>query len=190
MQNRYRFKLVAIVSFSVLALAVLLGIILNEDRARYCGASVLVPDLPFGIRPRWFDGAFWLEDADGWGLITPTAGGISSVFTFQSRDGESFGISGIVAYAHGRHMYVRVLTNDQKIRYAIFNSPHPNRRTIVLLTLQEFLDEIGSAAEDLHWHSVSVSDCAYGRFGFIRLILFMLALALLAALVRQFWSHS
>ncbi len=147
--------------FYLIVIIALLGyIFLLENRAVYCGSGWYSPELPFGVKPDWFDGIIWLVDSDGFGLITPAiCQAPSESDKFKTSNWNEVTVNKILAYSYGTAVYVKVETSHPLVQYAVIDQPNPTRDKIKLFSKNEFVQYLNNSTNDLIWIPVDVKDC-------------------------------
>jgi hypothetical protein len=146
-----------------------------EHRASTCGAGVVQRALPHDLRADWFNGGFWLTDAEGWGVVAPPG-------DLELSSGEVLKLERIEGYTPERGFIAEVVLASGDLALITFegSTRAPLRPRLVELSELGGLDAL---QDDPSWTSVDPGSCLYGRFGVAR----ALVAAGLAGLAVMTW---
>ena len=131
-----------------------------EQRASTCGAGVVQRDLPYDLRADWFNGGFWLTDAEGWGVVAPPG-------DLELSSGEVLKVERIEGYTLERGFIAEVVLASGELALITFEGSIRTPLRPRLLELSK-LGGLDSAQDDPSWTSVDPGSCLYGRFGVAR----------------------
>lgn len=143
---------------ATIAIAALLAVgFFVEKRASLCGAGWLPSELPYGLRADWFNGRFWLIDAEGWGVIAPPVelevGSDDLPVRWLRRYTTEHGFIAEVALESGEVAYVAVdrPAGGSGIR----------KTSLEPAALQQ---RVGSDLDSICWIDVRPASCFFGMF--------------------------
>lgn len=158
----------------LMAVALLAAGFWVEQRASVCGAGAVQRALPYDLRADWFNGGFWLTDADGWGVVAPPG-------DLELSNGEILDVERIEGYTPERGFVAEVaLATGDRALITFEGSPPATPRPRLVES-----DQLGHLQDDPSWTSVDPGSCLYGRFGVAR----ALVAAGLAGLAVVVWRR-
>ena len=151
-------------------IALLLGLLVwGENQATYCGQGLIAKQLPHGIKVNWFNGTLWVLDHTDFGLISTSSSGASMGAEYFP---DNLGVYKIIEYGYKDDVYFKVKTTDDDINYVGVTMDSVTRNDLIFFGEKAMPGEF--KIDDYRWHSVSMSDCFYGRYSFIRIVLLLL----------------
>ena len=160
----------------LVALALLTAGFWVEQRASVCGAGVVQRALSHDLRADWFNGGFWLTDADGWGVVCATRR------VLELSSGEVLNVERIEGYTPERGFVAEVvLANGDRALITFAGSTRGPLRARLVESSQ--LGDLDALRDDPSWVSVDPGSCLYGRFRVAR----ALVAAALAGLAVVAW---
>lgn len=131
-----------------------------EQRASTCGAGIVQRTLPHDLRAAWFNGGFWLTDAEGWGVVAPPG-------DLELSTGEVLKAERIEGYTPEWGLIAEVvLVGGDRVLITFAGSTHAPLRPRIVDSSQP--RGLGALHGDSSWTSVSPGNCLYGRFGVAR----------------------
>lgn len=162
------------ISTVMLAIVLLVLGVWVEMRAVSCGASCFDARLPHGLRADWFNGGFWLTDAEGWGVVTPP-------IRLELRDGVLLEVKRIEGYTREMGFVVEVLlTSGEHVLISFEDSTALSPK---------FFTRDSTAIDDFRskpsWRRVDPGSCFYGRFSVARALIVTSFLALMVLAFRM-----
>jgi hypothetical protein len=160
---------------ATIAVALLTAGFWVERKAVSCGAGLVDARLPYNLRADWFNGGFWLTDAEGWGVLAPPG-------EVELRNGQMLAVDRVARYTRMRGFVVEVATpSGGKVLISFDGSTGTPLRPRLLELKPKGLNEL---VERSSWISVDPGSCLYGRFGTARAFVAIGLLILIAAELR------
>ncbi|VAW62900.1 hypothetical protein MNBD_GAMMA08-2471 [hydrothermal vent metagenome] len=166
----------------ILLAVLVLSMSFIERQSGYCGAGWWHPELPFGVQADWFNGAFILNDAEGWGVIT-------SVTKLQGSDSKQISNKRILRYSYNSNVYAEIESTDNNKYYAIIDQPGFLNHQLVAYSDEEF-EEYKNKVPTLDWISVEPRSCFFGLFTAAKITIGLVMIILIGILVMQKRRHA
>jgi len=170
-------KLVVAVAIAVALLAAGFWV---ERRATSCGAGLVDTHLPYDLRADWFNGGFWLTDAEGWGVVAPPG-------DLELSSGAVLEVERIERYTRERGFVVEVtLASGDHALISFEGSTRATPRPRLVESSQ--LDGVYALREHSPWTAVDPGSCFYGRFGVVRALVATGLVGLVVVAWRARWK--
>ena len=148
------------VAAAIVAIAMLFSCALVERRACECGGGLLATRLPFGLQADWFNGTFWINDADDFGVIAPPV-------ELQLSGGEELSVRRVRRYTEESGLIVEVeLVSGDTALVDIVGAGKSIR--ISRLAPEALRKRAGTDVAALNWVDVRPESCFAGLYWVVR----------------------
>lgn len=160
---------------AVIAL-VMIGILV-ERRASLCGAGLLPASLPYGLQADWFNGTFWLTDAEGWGVIAPPV-------ELEMSSEPELPVRWVHRYTTEHGFIAEVALESGEVAYIALERPAGLIR-MTRLTPETLQQRAGTDVGSICWVDVRPRSCFFGMFWAARALVIAGLAGVLAVALRS-----
>ena len=148
-----------------------------EFASRSCGAGLTPTTVGQSFRLKWFNGTPWLTDAEGWGVVAPPG-------TISLSSGSDLAVSRIVGYSIAAPTFVAAIAPTGQLSLLEIAEGGGDRAVTIV---QRPVDRLSQYAARADWVPLGPSDCCYGWFGRVKLVLLLAFFGALVMFVSSSW---
>lgn len=154
--------------------------VFSEIRAGYCGKGLLIQDFTNDLKPKWFNGEFWIVNQNKVAVISPLS-------KLNSKEYGQLIVKKVNRYVNHRgNLYAEFTSKtEEEYYFQIVGSRKANTPDIVL-TISDFERITDTVSEELDWINVDASSCEIHTLNISRILFFLFFVFLIILKFRNF----